>query len=213
MITQNKVIYVEDKDYKHAYRIDFNDIDNSLKRNEKVSSNYEFTMTVTYTEKYKDAFNSIQGKSKIWYNGQFYDVQRLEPGIDEHGFVTKKITCTHQIIDKLKNIRIDDQEPTEDNPTITGGSSSGSSNQNNNQPQAGVTVTKTSEKETYSLESCLHKFIDNNDQGVKFEIHGAFPSLSVDQKGSLYDWITQNFKAFGAYWIPDGLTLKVYDLA
>lgn len=208
-----KYIYVVTKDNKHSYRIDYNDIDNSFKRNEKVGANYEFTLTVTYSTQYKDAFNAIQGKCGLWYNGQFYNVQRMEPGIDEHGFVTKKITCTHTIIDCLKNIRIDDQEPTEDNPTITGGSSSGSSNQNNNQPQAGVTVTKTSEKETYSLESCLHKFIDNNDQGVKFEIHGAFPSLSVEQKGSLYDWITQNFKAFGAYWIPDGLTLKVYDLA
>lgn len=209
-----KYIYVVTKDNKHGYRIDYNDIDNSFKRNEKVGSNYEFTLTVTYSTQYKDAFNAIQGKCGLWYNGQFYNVQRMEPGIDEHGFVTKKITCTHTIIDCLKNIRIDDQEPTEDNPTITGGNSSGSSsNQTNNQPQAGVTVTKTSEKETYSLESCLHKFIDNNDQGVKFEIHGAFPSLSVEQKGSLYDWITQNFKSFGAYWIPDGLTLKVYDLA
>lgn len=208
-----KYIYVVTKDNKHSYRIDYNDIDNSFKRNEKVGANYEFTLTVTYSTQYKDAFNAIQGKCGLWYNGQFYNVQRMEPGIDEHGFVTKKITCTHTIIDCLKNIRIDDQEPTEDNPTITGGNSSGSSNQTNSQPQAGVTITKTSEKETYSLESCLHKFIDNNDQGVKFEIHGAFPSLSVEQKGSLYDWITQNFKAFGAYWIPDGLTLKVYDLA
>ena len=208
-----KYIYVVTKDNKHSYRIDYNDIDNSFKRNEKVGANYEFTLTVTYSTQYKDAFNAIQGKCGLWYNGQFYNVQRMEPGIDEHGFVTKKITCTHTIIDCLKNIRIDDQEPTEDNPTITGGNSSGSSNQTNNQPQAGVTVTKTSEKETYSLESCLHKFIDNNDQGVKFEIHGAFPSLSVEQKGSLYEWITQNFKSFGAYWIPDGLTLKVYDLA
>lgn len=208
-----KYIYVVTKDNKHSYRIDYNDIDNSFKRNEKVGANYEFTLTVTYSTQYKDAFNAIQGKCDLWYNGQFYNVQRMEPGIDEHGFVTKKITCTHTIIDCLKNIRIDDQEPTEDNPTITGGNSSGSSNQTNSQPQAGVTITKTSEKETYSLESCLHKFIDNNDQGVKFEIHGAFPSLSVEQKGSLYDWITQNFKAFGAYWIPDGLTLKVYDLA
>lgn len=208
-----KYIYVVTKDNKHSYRIDYNDIDNSFKINEKVGSNYEFTLTVTYSIQYKDAFNAIQGKCGLWYNGQFYNVQRMEPGIDEHGFVTKKITCTHTIIDCLKNIRIDDPEPTEDNPTITGGNSSGSSNQTNNQPQAGVTVTKTSEKETYSLESCLHKFIDNNDQGVKFEIHGAFPSLSVEQKGSLYEWITQNFKSFGAYWIPDGLTLKVYDLA
>ena len=208
-----KYIYVVTKDNKHSYRIDYNDIDNSFKRNEKVGANYEFTLTVTYSTQYKDAFNAIQGKCGLWYNGQFYNVQRMEPGIDEHGFVTKKITCTHTIIDCLKNIRIDDPEPTEDNPTITGGNSSGSSNQTNNQPQAGVTVTKISEKETYSLESCLHKFIDNNDQGVKFEIHGAFPSLSVEQKGSLYDWITQNFKSFGAYWIPDGLTLKVYDLA
>lgn len=208
-----KYIYVVTKDNKHSYRIDYNDIDNSFKRNEKVGSNYEFTLTVTYSTQYKDAFNAIQGKCGLWYNGQFYNVQRMEPGIDEHGFVTKKITCTHTIIDCLKNIRIDDPEPTEDNPTITGGNSSGSSNQTNSQPQAGVTITKTSEKETYSLESCLHKFIDNNDQGVKFEIHGAFPSLSVEQKGSLYEWITQNFKSFGAYWIPDGLTLKVYDLA
>lgn len=208
-----KVIYIEDKDGKHAYRYDFNDIRNSFKRNIKVGSNYEFTLTITYSEQFKEAYYATKGKCEVWYDGQFYNVQSMKPGIDEHGYLTKEIKCTHTIIDCLKNIRIDDSEPTEDNPTITGGNSSGSSNQTSNQPQAGVTVTKTSEKETYSLESCLHKFIDNNDQGVKFEIHGAFPSLSVQQKGSLYDWITQNFKAFGAYWVPDGLTLKVYDLA
>lgn len=213
MISEYKVIYIEDKDTKHAYRYDFNDIRNSFKRNIKVGSNYEFTLTITYSEQFKEAYYATKGKCGVWYDGQFYNVQSMKPGIDEHGYRTKEIKCTHTIIDCLKNIRIDDPEPTEDNPTITGGNSSGSSNQTNNQPQAGVTVTKTSEKETYSLESCLHKFIDNNDQGVKFEIHGAFPSLSVEQKGSLYEWITQNFKAFGAYWIPDGLTLKVYDLA
>lgn len=208
-----KVIYIEDKDGKHAYRYDFNDIRNSFKRNIKVGSNYEFTLTITYSEQFKEAYYATKGKCGVWYDGQFYNVQSMKPGIDEHGYLTKEIKCTHTIIDCLKNIRIDDPEPTEDNPTITGGNSSDSSNQTNNQPQAGVTVTKTAEKQAYSLESCLHNFIDNNDQGVTFEIHGAFPSLSVEQKGSLYDWITQNFKAFGAYWIPDGLTLKVYDLA
>lgn len=208
-----KYIYVVTKDNKHAYRYDFNDIDNSFKRNIKVGSNYEFTMTITYSEQYKDAFNATKGKCGIWYNGQFYNVQRMEPGIDEHGYITKKITCTHTIIDCLKNIRIDDQEPTEDNPKITSEGSNISSNQQNNQPQAGVTVKKTAEKQTYSLESCLHKFIDNNDQGVSFEIHGAFPSLSIEQKGSLYDWLTENLKKFGAYWVPDGLKLKVYDLS
>ena len=103
-----KYIYVVTKDNKHSYRIDYNDIDNSFKRNEKVGANYEFTLTVTYSTQYKDAFNAIQGKCGLWYNGQFYNVQRMEPGIDEHGFVTKKITCTHTIIDCLKNIRIDD---------------------------------------------------------------------------------------------------------
>lgn len=213
MISEYKVIYIEDKDTKHAYRYDFNDIRNSFKRNIKVGSNYEFTLTITYSEQFKEAYYATKGKCGVWYDGQFYNVQSMKPGIDEHGYRTKEIKCTHTIIDCLKNIRIDDPEPTEDNPTITGGNSSGSSSQGNSQPQAGVTVTKTAEKQTYSLESCLHKFIDNNDQGVKFEIHGAFPSLSVEQKGSLYDWITQNFKAFGAYWVPDGLTLKVYDLA
>lgn len=208
-----KYIYVVTKDNKHAYRYDFNDINNSFKRNIKVGSNYEFTMTITYSEQYKDAFNATKGKCGIWYNGQFYNVQRMEPGIDEHGYITKKITCTHTIIDCLKNIRIDDQEPTEDNPKITSEGSNTSSNQQNNQPQAGVTVKKTAEKQTYSLESCLHKFIDNNDQGVSFEIHGAFPSLSIEQKGSLYDWLTENLKKFGAYWVPDGLKLKVYDLS
>lgn len=213
MISEYKVIYIEDKDTKHAYRYDFNDIRNSFKRNIKVGSNYEFTLTITYSEQFKEAYYATKGKCGVWYDGQFYNVQSMKPGIDEHGYRTKEIKCTHTIIDCLKNIRIDDPEPTEDNPTITGGNSSGSSSQGNSQPQAGVTITKTAEKQTYSLESCLHKFIDNNDQGVKFEIHGAFPSLSVEQKGSLYDWITQNFKAFGAYWVPDGLTLKVYDLA
>lgn len=213
MRSDYKVIYIEDKDGKHAYRYDLNDIRNSFKRNIKVGSNYEFTLTITYSEQFKEAYYATKGKCGVWYDGQFYNVQSMKPGVDEHGYLTKEIKCTHTIIDCLKNIRIDDPEPTEDNPTITGGNSSGSSNQTNSQPQAGVTVTKMSEKETYSLESCLHKFIDNNDQGVKFEIHGAFPSLSVEQKGSLYDWITQNFKAFGAYWVPDGLTLKVYDLA
>ena len=208
-----KYIYVVTKDNKHAYRYDFNDIDNSFKRNIKVGSNYEFTMTITYSEQYKNAFNATKGKCGVWYNGQFYNVQRMEPGIDEHGYLTKKITCTHTIIDCLKNIRIDDQEPTEDNPTITSGGTNNASNQQNNQPQAGVTVEKTAEKQTYSLESCLHKFIDNNDQGVSFEIHGAFPSLSIEQKGSLYDWLTENLKKFGAYWVPDGTKLKVYDLS
>lgn len=213
MTPEQKVIYIEDKDTKHAYRYDFNDIDNSFKRNIKVGSNYEFTMTITYSEQYKDAFNATKGKCGVWYNGQFYNVQRMEPGIDEHGYLTKKITCTHTIIDCLKNIRIDDQEPTEDNPTITSGGTNNASNQQNNQPQAGVTVEKTAEKQTYSLDSCLHKFIDNNDQGVSFEIHGAFPSLSIEQKGSLYDWLTENLKKFGAYWVPDGTKLKVYDLS
>ena len=213
MGTEYKYIYIEDKDGKHAYRYDFNDIRNSFKRNIKVGSNYEFTLTITYSEQFKEAYYATKGKCGVWYDGQFYNVQSMKPGIDEHGYLTKEIKCTHTIIDCLKNIRIDDPEPTEDNPTITGGNSSDSSSQDNSQPQAGVTVTKTAEKQAYSLESCLHNFIDNNDQGVTFEIHGAFPSLSVEQKGSLYDWITQNFKAFGAYWIPDGLTLKVYDLA
>ena len=79
-----KYIYVVTKDNKHAYRYDFNDIDNSFKRNIKVGSNYEFTMTITYSEQYKDAFNATKGKCGVWYNGQFYNVQRMEPGIDEY---------------------------------------------------------------------------------------------------------------------------------
>lgn len=205
-----KFLYIETKDSKHVYRIDYNDLANSFKRNFKLNSNYEITFTLTYTEQYKDVYNAAKSKCGVWYNGQFYNIQSREPGINEYGLTTMKVTCTHDLIDRMKNIRIDDQQPTEDNPQITSnGASTG--NPNNSQPQAGVVVKKTAEKQLVSLNDCLHKFIDNNDQSVNFELHGTFPSLAVECKGSLYDWLNQNAKTFNAYIILDWLTIKIYD--
>lgn len=65
MISEYKVIYIEDKDTKHAYRYDFNDIRNSFKRNIKVGSNYEFTLTITYSEQFKEAYYATKGKCGV----------------------------------------------------------------------------------------------------------------------------------------------------
>ena len=91
MRSDYKVIYIEDKDGKHAYRYDLNDIRNSFKRNIKVGSNYEFTLTITYSEQFKEAYYATKGKCGVWYDGQFYNVQSMKPSVDEHGYLTKEI--------------------------------------------------------------------------------------------------------------------------
>ena len=214
MISEKRYIYIESKDKKHHYRVDLKDLNATFDRNYSINNNYEISFTITYTDKFKDAFNSAKGKISVWYNDQWYVIESWEPGLDEQGLTTLKLTCVHTIVDHLKNIRKDEQEPTEDNPQIIGDTTTtGNSNSNNSQPQAGVVVKKTAEKQMYSLDSCLHTFLDNNDQGIKYEIHGTFPSLSVECKGSLFDWLRNTLKDFGAFWVPDGLTIKVYDLA
>ena len=212
MIEENKYIYIESLDGKKRFRVDFNDLNKTFSRDFKVNTTYEVSFTLTYTEQYKDVFNVAKPKAIVWYNGETYAIQEAEPGIDEKGLTTKTLTCSHTIIDKMKNIRQDKQEPTEDNPEITNTSTTGGSNDDNSTPKDGTTVKKTAEKETYSLESCLHKFIDGNDQGVSFDIKGNFPQMSIDVTGSLYEWMNNNLKSFGAYWVPQGNVIHVYDL-
>lgn len=207
-------IYIESKDTKKAFRVDWNDLNASFKRNKQANSNYEISFTLTYTEQFKDVFNIAKEKCGVYYKGQWYNIQQRNPGIDENGLTTMQLTCTHTLIDCMKNIRIDTPEPTEDNPDVSNSdSSSDDSGSDDNQPDVGTVVKKTSEQQTVSLDDCLHKFFDNNDQGIKYELHGNFIKAAVECTGSLYDWINDNLKTFNAYWIPDNLTVKIYDMA
>ena len=165
--------------------LDFNDLYNTFKINWQVNNTYEISFTATYTEQYKDAWNMLKMKRWLELEGQFYVIQQLTNGFDEYGLPTMQITANALIIDLMKNIRIDPKQPTEDNPDM-GDSGSGSNR--------------------------LDQFFQNNDQGIKYELHGNFPQLAVDCSGSLYEWLGQNLATFGAYYIPDNYVLKIYDL-
>lgn len=215
MNIQESCIYIESKDTKKAFRVDWNDLNNSFKRNWQVSSNYEISFTLTLTEQFKDVFNIAKEKCGVMYNGQWYNIQQHTPGMDENGLATMALTCTHTLVDLMKNLRIDAPQPTEDNPETSGGNSdnNSSSDDSNSDPQPGTVVKQTDIKQVVSLDDCMHKFFDNNDQGIKYELHGNFPQVAADCTGSLWEWIGNNLKLFNAYWIPDNYTLKIYDLA
>lgn len=211
-------IYIESKDTKRAFRVDWNDLNASFKRNNQVNSNYEISFTLTYTEQFKDIFNIAKEKCGVLYKGQWYNIQQRTPGIDENGLTTMQLTCTHTLIDLMKNVRIDKPEPTADNPEIDSSDpdssdDSGDSTSSDSSTDSGSSTTTTDKQQTVTLDSCLHKFFDNNDQGIKYELHGNFIQAAVDCSGSLYDWINDNLKTFNAFWIPDNTTLKIYDMA
>lgn len=213
MRTENRYVYVEALDTKHAYRVDFQDLKSSFKRNFKINNTYEISFTLTYTEQYKEVFNTAKDKLGVYYDGNFYDIEEREPSLDENGLTTLKLTCAHSIVDRLKNLRVDKQYPTEDNPEISGGNSS-SSDQDNSQSQKGtvITVKKVSEKQTKSLDDCLKSFFNNNDQSISYELHGNFPNQSIDDvSGSCWEWLTSNLSKFGGYMIFDAYTVKIYD--
>ena len=205
-----------------THRIAWSDLHDTFKKNWQTNSSYEISFTLTYQEKYKDVFEDAEDKAFVYYDGQGYNVQQRTPGHDENGLLTQQITATHEVIDKLKNIRADTPQPTEQNPDVdnTSGSddkdsssnSSSDSNDNQNQ-QPSITVKQTDVQQTVTLDSCLQQFTSGNDQGISYELHGNFPQAAVKVEGSLYEWLDSNLKLFGAYWVPDGHTVKIYDSA
>ena len=203
-------------------KVDFNDLYSSFKIDWQISSAYAISFTLTYTRQYKDAYNLAKMKHYVEYDSdafgrQWYVIQQVEDSLDENGQPTLKVTATHALIDLMKNIRIDPRQPVENDPDVSGSGSDGSSSsddQGDNQQQPGTTITikQTDVQQTYSLEEQLHKFIDNNRWGVNLEIHGNFPKMPAEATGSLYEWLGSNIASYGAFWIPDGYVLKVYDL-
>ena len=193
-----------------AEPLDFNDLYNSFKVNWQINSTYEISFTATYTEQYKDAWNMLKMKRYIWFGDQFYVIQQLESGFDENGLPTMQVTANNILIDRMKNVRIDPQQPTEDNPDVSGDSSSSDSDDDNQQQPAEV-IKRTDEQQTYTLQNRLDQFFSKDD-GIKYELHGNFPQIAVDCAGSLYEWLGQNLATFGAYYIPDNFVLKIYDM-
>ena len=201
------IMYIKARDSDAAYRMSWGDMQ-TAELNYQLNSNYEITFTLTYIDAYKGAFNAAKAKADVFFNGEIYNIQQADTSLSKDGLLQLKCTASHSLIDKMRNVRIDDTYPTEDNPQSSGGSTGSSG-----QKQPGVVIKQTDAKPYYTLQDRLDQFIKNNDQGVKYELHGNFPSAQVEIKNtSLYEWLNQNLKNYGAYYIPVGNTLKVYDL-
>lgn len=194
--------------------VDLNDLRESFKINIQLNSAYEIAFTLTYTNQYKDAYNLLQAKRGVWFNGQDYYIQQVQNTADENGLLQLQVTATAILIDLMKNIRIDPAQPTEDNPdSDSEDSSSDKSDDNQQDPPPGTVITKkTDEQQTFTLQNRLDQFFNNNDQGIKYELHGNFPQAAVECTGSLYEWLGSNLATFGAYYIPDNYVLKIYSI-
>ena len=112
--------------------VDYSDLHDSFKVNYQLSSAYEISLTLTYTDQFAEAYKLAKMKRYVEYayddgTRQFFAIQQMEEGIDENGQPTLQITATHALIDLMKNIRIDPKQPTEDNPDVSGSGSDSSS--------------------------------------------------------------------------------------
>jgi murein DD-endopeptidase MepM/ murein hydrolase activator NlpD len=195
----------------HGERIDWQDLNKSFKVNMQVSTAYEISFTLTYTKQYAAVYNLAQEKREVLYNDEYYVIQQIESLNDENGMATLQVTANHWTIDAMKSIRIDTTPPTESNPETSGGSSSDTGDSGD--PQPGVVVKRTDEQQTYTLQNRLDHFFSGNSAGLKYELHGDFPQAAVECTGSLYEWLGNNLKLFGGYWVPRYNVIEVYDLA
>lgn len=204
-------VLIQARDSNDVYRVNYADLYDSFEVNYQLNANYEVSLTLTYIKDYKDVFNAAKPKAWLWFNEQWYVIQQTESSINDKGYLTLKVTANHILLDKLKNLRTDVPEPTEDNPDTSQSGSGSSSNNDPNKPD--VVIKKTDEKQYYSLDDRLHKFFDNNDQGISYELHGNFPNAAVDvDNTSAYEWLGSHLKDYNAYYVPDGNVLKVYDM-
>lgn len=204
-------VLIQARDSNDVYRVNYADLYDSFEVNYQLNANYEVSLTLTYIKDYKDVFNAAKPKAWLWFNEQWYVIQQTESSINDKGYLTLKVTANHILLDKLKNLRTDVPEPTEDNPNTSQSGSGSSSNNDPNKPD--VVIKKTDEKQYYSLDDRLHKFFDNNDQGISYELHGNFPNAAVDvDNTSAYEWLGSHLKDYNAYYVPNGNVLKVYDM-
>lgn len=197
----------------HGERVDWQDLNKSFKVNIQANSAYEISFTLTYTKQYADAYNLALEKHQVLYKGEYYVIQQIESRNDENGMATLQITATHALIDVLKDIRLDTAPPTEGNPEVSGGDTGDTGGNDNQDPQPGIVTKQTAVQQTYTLDDRLNQFFNNKRWDIKYELHGDFPQAAVECTGSLYDWLNDNLKLYGAYWVPHRNVLDIYDLA
>lgn len=195
---------IRSHDGKAEEQINFADLYNTWSREFALSQTFQVSFTMRYLPEFEYVFNLAKIQAEVLFNGQVYKIKEVEPITNEQGVVTNKITAVNALIDKLRNLRLPEANKDSD-------SSSGNSSDDNQQP--GTVIQRVQADQTYSLDSVMHQFFDNNDQGIRYELHGQFIDQPAQAQGSCFDYLTSNLAAFGGYWIPDGNTLKIYDLA
>lgn len=196
---------IRSHDGKAEERINFADLYNTWSREFDLSQTFQVSFTMRYLPGFEYVFNLAKIQAEVLFNGQVYKIKEVEPITNEQGVVTNKITAVNALIDKLRNLRLPEANKDSSNDQ--------SSDSDNDNQQPGTVITKAPAEQTYSLDSVMHQFFDNNDQGVRYELHGNFIDQPAQAQGSCFDYLTSNLAAFGGYWIPDGNTLKIYDLA
>lgn len=194
---------IRSHDGKAEERINFADLYNTWSREFDLSQTFQVSFTMRYLPGFEYVFNLAKIQAEVLFNGQVYKIKEVEPITNEQGVVTNKITAVNALIDKLRNLRLPEANKDSD-------SSSSDSSDDNQQP--GTVIQRAPAEQTYSLDSVMHQFFDNNDQGIRYELHGSFTDQPAQAQGSCFDYLTSNLAAFGGYWIPDGDTLKIYDL-
>lgn len=195
---------IRSHDGKAEERINFADLYNTWSREFDLSQTFQVSFTMRYLPGFEYVFNLAKIQAEVLFNGQVYKIKEVEPITNEQGVVTNKITAVNALIDKLRNLRLPEANKDSD-------SSSSDSSSDNQQP--GTVIQRAQADQTYSLDSVMQQFFDNNDQGIRYELHGQFIDQPAQAQGSCFDYLTSNLAAFGGYWIPDGNTLKIYDLA
>lgn len=195
---------IRSHDGKAEERINFADLYNTWSREFALSQTFQVSFTMRYLPGFEYVFNLAKIQAEVMFNGQVYKIKEVEPITNEQGVVTNKITAVNALIDKLRNLRL---------PEANKDSNSSASDSNSDSQQPGTVIQRAQADQTYSLDSVMHQFFDNNDQGIRYELHGQFIDQPAQAQGSCFDYLASNLAAFGGYWIPDGNTLKIYDLA
>ncbi|MCZ3668077.1 phage tail protein [Limosilactobacillus vaginalis] len=194
---------IRSHDGKAEERINFADLYNTWSREFALSQTFQVSFTMRYLPGFEYVFNLAKIQAEVLFNGQVYKIKEVEPITNEQGVVTNKITAVNALIDKLRNLRL---------PEANKDSNSSASDSSSDSQQPGTVIQRAQADQTYSLDSVMHQFFDNNDQGIRYELHGQFIDQPAQAQGSCFDYLTSNLAAFGGYWIPDGNTLKIYDL-
>ena len=192
---------IRSHDGKSEERINWSDLYNNWSRQFDLSSTFQIDVTLRRLPGYEYVFDIAQAQAEIIFGGQAYKIKEVNPSLSSTGTAIKKLTAQNALIDKLKNLIVEDQDDSSDTSSTDTGDDQ---QQGTHRAQA---------EQTYPLDTIMHQFFDNNDQGINYELHGNFTPTTEKASGTCLDFLTSNLATSGGYWIPDGNTLKIYDLA